>query len=146
MKAGRTTPGDLVLVSGDDTEVLLDNSSCYGAAFSPDAGRVVYVRNDDIYVVGSDGANPHQIKSGGMINNGEEAQTLSWCTNGYIYYSRDWDIYRVKDDGSGSPQKVHTSAFSNLGDQIRQLQVCRDGSRRARGEGRSVRTVIMTDM
>lgn len=126
-----TSPGALVLKSTDGESITLDGGSCYGACFSPDISEVAYVRGVDLHVVGVDGEGRRTVKSGGMSTSDAQANTLSWCINGYLYYSRGWSIYRVRDDGSGSEEHVHTSRFSGDGDLIRQLQVCRDGSRAA---------------
>lgn len=39
------------------------NANSYWAQYSPDGKRVVYVNNDDIWTVGSDGSNPTQVAS-----------------------------------------------------------------------------------
>lgn len=129
--ASKTTPADLVLKSTEGESVVLDGGSCYGACFSPDLSEVAYVRGVDIYVIGVDGANSRRVKAGNMSTSGSAANTLSWCTDGYLYYSRGWSIYRHRADGSGSEERVHTSKFAGDGDEIRQLQVCRSGARGA---------------
>lgn len=141
--AQNTSPADLVLKGTNGETVTLDDGLCYGACFSPDVSQVAYVRGSDIFVIGVDGSNPHRIKSGDMSLSGSSANTLSWTNSGHIYYSRGWSIYRVKADGSGGEEKVHTSKFQGDGDRIRQLQVCRDGSRgaswgRPNGDGHAI--------
>ncbi|MBD3243958.1 MAG: hypothetical protein GF331_25420 [Chitinivibrionales bacterium] len=83
-----TSPADLVLRSTTGESVVLDDGSCYGACFSPDISQIAYVRGVYIFVIGVDGANRHRVKSGHMSNSGSEANTLSWCDNGYA--SADW--------------------------------------------------------
>ncbi|MBD3418797.1 MAG: carbohydrate-binding protein [Chitinivibrionales bacterium] len=134
--ASSTGAGDLVLKSTSNEERLLDDGVCYGACYSPlgndgAPSEIAYVQGSDIYIIGVNGSNKRKIKTGDMSSSGTYANTLSWCNNGYIYFSRGWAIYRYNADGSTSEELLHTSKYSSCGDGIRQLQVARSGNRAA---------------
>ena len=136
VQAGWQASGQLTLAETGASSaawIVLDNGPCWGACFSPDASEVAYVENGAIKVISIYGTNPRVVKPSGLFSSGTRANTLSWCDDGYVYYSLDWSIYRVKADGSGGDALVHTSKYASGwgGDYIRQLQVCRDGTRAA---------------
>ena len=90
IQAGWQQSGQLTLAetgASSSNWTVLDNGACWGACFSPDASEVAYVENGAIKVISIHGTNARVVKSSGLYTSGTRANSLSWCTNGYIYYT-----------------------------------------------------------
>ena len=86
-----------VRVPGGSLRHIADGVS---ATFSPDGKLVAYSSHDALYVVGSDGTNPHKLAFLGAI-----AESLTWSPDGRtIRFTKETKLWEVSSNGSNPHQ------------------------------------------
>lgn len=100
-----------ILNLGTNQRRTLDDGQCFGPCFSPDGGKVVYNKDNKIYIRNADGSGSATVIN--VYSNSGREPAMSWVRLGssdYIYWSeQSKQIYRVKV-GTTNKETVHTSS------------------------------------
>ena len=95
-----------VRIPGGSLRHIADAGS---ATFSPDGKLVAYSSHDDLFVVGSDGTNPHKLASLGGL-----AEALTWSPDGStIRFTKNARLWEVSSSGLNLHQLLPTWSSSS---------------------------------
>lgn len=90
--------------AGELTRITNNNYFDTYPSFSPDDSQIVFLSlrtgTLDLYVMNSDGANQQLL-----YNSGGHDADVDWGSNGRIAFTRDYQIWSVKSDGT-DPQQI----------------------------------------
>lgn len=102
-----TAKVSLLAVNGDGTDMVplaiagTPPLFCGEASYSSDGSQIVYVQDQDIYVMNADGSNKINITNN---NFGAVERNPSWSATGKIAYERDSQIWTMNANGTNQAQ------------------------------------------
>jgi serine/threonine-protein kinase len=82
--------------------VIANTRRAFGAVFSPDGSRIAFPQEGGLKVSSLGGAPPREILNEGS---GVFSAGLTWSEDGYLYFSRQRELWRVPETG-GEPEVV----------------------------------------